>query len=259
MSTLIVAAIFVLILGACLGSFANVVIVRLNEKSSLMGRSRCPSCRKTIRPRHLIPILSWFLLRGKCADCGKRIHWQYPFVEAAVALIALTAFLRHANEAASPQGVWMMLFELSIGFCLVVITAFDLRWQLVPLEFTLGSTVVLGVSSVLLGTTWQSLLFGSMAAGIPLALIVLVSRGRAMGEGDPIVGLLLGTILGFPLAIAGLFLSFILGGSVAASLLIQGKVKRTTHIPFVPFLAAGTLLAMWWQVPLEAYLKYGLF
>jgi leader peptidase (prepilin peptidase) / N-methyltransferase len=255
MLTLILSAIFVLILGAALGSFANVVIVRLQEGSSVMGRSRCPACRKTIRPRHLVPILSWFLLRGKCRDCGKPIHWQYPLVEAAVALIALMAFIRHANDT-SPQAIWIMLFELAVGFCLVVITAFDLRWQLVPLEFTLASTMILGVSSFLLGTSWLSLLFGAMTASLPLALIVLLSRGRAMGEGDPIVGLLMGTILGFPLAIAGLFVAFILGGSVAAALLVQGSVKRTSHIPFVPFLAAGALIAVWWQAPLEAYLKY---
>jgi prepilin signal peptidase PulO-like enzyme (type II secretory pathway) len=151
-----------------------------------------------------------------------------------------------------------MLLELAVGFCLVVITAFDLRWQLVPLEFTLGSTMILAVSNFLLGAKWQSLLFGSMIIGIPLALIVLLSRGKAMGEGDPIVGLLMGTVLGYPLAIAGLFASFILGGSVSAALLIQGRVKRTTRIPFVPFLAAGTLVAIWWQVPLEMFLKYGL-
>ena len=68
--------------GLIFGSLVNVLVFRLRQASSLWGRSKCLSCHKKIRPRHMVPVLSWLILRGKCAFCHAKIHWQYPVVEA---------------------------------------------------------------------------------------------------------------------------------------------------------------------------------
>lgn len=252
---LALTAVFVVFLGAALGSFANVVVVRMKEGTSIRGRSRCPDCRKTIKTKHLVPIVSWFMLRMRCAMCGKAIHWQYPAVETAGAVLALIAFFRFA-AGATPLGGPQFFFELALSFILLVIVAFDLRWQLVPMEFAVASAMVIGAGRILLGYEWLDPVLGAVTVSVVLGLLVMVSRGAWMGEGDPVVGLLMGAALGFPLAVVGLFLAFIIGGAVAAALLLQGAVTRKTPVPFAPFLAAGALVALWWQGPILEFVRY---
>jgi len=247
--------VFMIVLGAILGSFANVLVVRLHEESSILGRSRCPGCRQTIKAAHLVPIVSWFYLRGKCAACGKGIHWQYPVVEASVAILTLVAFLRHATEPL--EAVWPVIgFEILLSIILIVIVTFDLRWQLIPLEFTVVGTMLLAAYKIALGSDFLSLLMGAVAVAAILGAFVLLSRGRLMGEGDPIVGMIVGIVLGFPYAVVGLLLAFISGGAVAAALLLQGSVTRKTAIPFTPFLFVGMLIAIWWAGPLAILFGY---
>ncbi|MBD3251691.1 hypothetical protein GF380_04545, partial [Candidatus Uhrbacteria bacterium] len=141
---LLLGAVLVMTLGAVLGSFANVLIIRMKEGRSINGRSKCTKCMVQLRASELIPIASWFMLRGRCRACGKEIHWQYPAVETAMSILALAAFLRHVQDEAS---FWMIVavigFEIALAFVLVVIAAFDLRWKLIPLEFVLSSAIVL--------------------------------------------------------------------------------------------------------------------
>lgn len=252
---LIISVIIVFLLGAALGSFANVLVVRMKEGSSVGGRSRCPSCRKTIRAKHLIPVVSWVWLKGRCAMCRKPIHWQYPAVEAAMAALAVVAFLRHVDDPSS-AALWAIAFELAVSFCFLVITAFDLRWQLVPLEFTAASAMLAGAGRTLMGDDWLRIILGAVTVAVVLGFFVVASQGALMGEGDPVVGLLVGAALGFPLALAGIVISFVIGGTVAAALLVQGAVTRKTHVPFAPFLAAGTLVTLWYQEPIGSYLQF---
>lgn len=249
-------SIFALILGSALGSFANVVVIRLKEKETLWGRSHCIHCHKNLCTTDLVPIFSWVCLGGRCRMCRKSIHWQYPVVEFVMAILTLIAVLRHAFDG--PMGAWVIGFEVLLSFILVVITAFDLRWKLVPMEFVLGSTILLAAYRILLGFPVLQLVLGALVIGILLGMLVFASRGMMMGEGDPFVGLLMGAVLGFPLSLLGLLIAFIIGGSVAAALLIERVVTRKTEVAFVPFLAAGTLIAFWWSQPLEVLLRYAI-
>jgi prepilin signal peptidase PulO-like enzyme (type II secretory pathway) len=251
----ILTSVFAIVLGAVLGSFANVLVIRMKEGESIGGRSRCVSCRRTLRPSELIPIVSWFALRGKCSSCGKRIHWQYPAVEAVMAILSFIAFSR-APEFFDARAAAIVGFEIALSFVLLVIAAFDLRWQLVPVDFVLWSAVILSGWRIALGVPWVGLVIGAAVISGSLGLIVIGSRGRLMGEGDPYVGLLMGAVLGFPLAVYGVLASFVLGGSIAAALLIERAVTRKTAIPFVPFLAAGTLVALWYREPLLLLSRY---
>lgn len=250
----ILGALFLFSLGAALGSFANVFVIRLHRKETLMGRSHCMHCKKTLQAEDLIPILSWFFLGGRCRYCRKAIHWQYPVVETVMAVFSLIVFLRCFDG--STVDVLRMIFELCVVFTLVVLTVFDLKWKLVPLEILLISALIILPLQLLLGTAWLELAMGVLVGGGSLGAIVLLSRGRMMGEGDPFVGAFMGLILGFPLTMFGIFSAFMIGGAVATALLMQGAVGRKTQVPFVPFLTAGTLVALWWGHVLLPYFGY---
>lgn len=254
---LFLSAIFLILLGASLGSFANMLIVRLKTGESVGGRSHCVSCKKPLKALHLLPVISWCYLRGKCAYCSRSIHWHYPAVEVLMAVFALIAFLRHV-PVASPYQWGVIGFEIALSFCLVVIAVMDLRWKLIPMEFTVVSAMVLAAWRVLLGVPWLELIIGAIVISALLAAIVALSRATMMGEGDPVLGLLMGVVLGFPQALLGLLASFIVGGTAALALLMGGCVDRKTQVPFAPFLAIGTLIALWWGGPLEVIFRYAL-
>jgi leader peptidase (prepilin peptidase) / N-methyltransferase len=253
------AAILAMMIGACVGSFCNVLVVRLHEGTSIGGRSRCVSCRKTIPASQLIPVLSWIQLRARCAFCRASIHWQYPAVEAAGACIGLAAFFL-------TSGPWDLMRLVDAAFILIflsgllVLTATDLRWGTVPVEFAAGLAVFLGVwracSAVASGDT-SLILPTIIAMGVTwavLAGLVAITRGRMMGEGDPSVGFLIGAGVGWPLAPVALVIAFMLGGACAIALLLTGRVSRKDTVPFVPFLAAGAVATLIWQAPLLTFL-----
>ncbi len=246
------------LIGACIGSFCNVLIVRLHEGSAITGRSRCVHCRKSLTSAHLIPIVSWIVLRARCTFCTKPIHWQYPVVETAGAAIGMISVLW-----ASQNGVvhWERAAFIAVFlFVLLVITAFDLRWQLVPMEFVLGSAFFLGAWQVIsAGPGWASaaasVLIGSALTAAPLAAFAWLSNERLMGKGDWAVGLLAGAALGWPGGPLSLAIGFVIGGLVAAMLLLARLVHRKTPVPFVPFLAAGAGVAYFWGEPILRWLS----
>src|SRR5436190_6515356 len=82
-----VGYVFVFVLGACIGSFLNVLIYRLPNEMSLWPSSKCPNCEAKIKPYHNIPIFGWLMLRGKCASCKEPFGWRYPAVELLTALV----------------------------------------------------------------------------------------------------------------------------------------------------------------------------
>ncbi len=256
---LILVSIFAIILGAVLGSFGNVLVIRMKDGESIRGRSHCVTCKRQLRASELIPIASWFMLGGKCSSCGKEIHWQYPVVEAAMSVLTLVAFLRYPLDLNFDlHTLGLIGFEIALGFVILVATVFDLRWKLVPVEFIVTSAIVLAIWRILLGTPWLELVMGAVVVSALLGAIVFLSRGTMMGEGDPFVGLLMGAVLGFPLALLGVLVAFVIGGSVASALLIERAVSRKTEVPFVPFLAAGTMIAFWWSAPLLVIARYAM-
>lgn len=132
------------VVGAMIGSFLNVCIHRMPRDESLVRPpSHCPRCGMTIRWRHNVPILSWLLLRGRCADCGARISARYAVVEALTAGIFAGLWLRHGSTGPL----------VAAGFCLfaaglIVATFIDLEHLIIPDEITLGGAAAGIVLSV---------------------------------------------------------------------------------------------------------------
>ncbi len=242
--------------GLAFGSFANVLIIRLREQTSLLGRSRCVSCHKTLQLHHLIPLISWMGLRGRCAFCHAPISWQYPIVEFLSCLFVLVAAARHPFFTIGTwQSLSFFLFEYFLTMQWLVLAVFDFRWRLVPVEYAIGSALVFGAGSLALGrVSWMMMLVGALVGFSFLAFQAWVSRGRWLGWGDPWLGLLLGVVLGWPLIGVRLYATYVGGGVIALFLLGFGWTRRGARVPFGPFLMGGGVVALWYGSSLLSWL-----
>src|SRR5439155_20877226 len=131
------------VLGAAVGSFLNVVAHRVPLRESLGGRSRCPSCRTTIRAYDNIPVVSWLVLRGRCRHCGEPISPRYPVVELGTAALFVAVV---AVKGAGPAG-WL---GLALGALLVPVALIDLEHRVIPNRLLLHAPVA-GVALVAVG------------------------------------------------------------------------------------------------------------
>lgn len=235
------------LLGTVIGSFLNVVIARLPRAESFVAPgSRCPSCTAPIRWYDNVPLLSFLALRGRCRACGASIAWRYPLVEATTAVFFVLAACtrRSPGELAT---AWTLLAVL------VAVTAIDLEHQIIPDRITLPGIAV-GFVTSFLGTrvSWLDSLLGIFTGG-GILLAVIVLSGGGMGGGDMKLGAMIGAFLGYKLALLALLMAVILGGAVALGLLFTGVRGRKDPIPFGPFLAGASAVAMLWG---EAFLSW---
>jgi leader peptidase (prepilin peptidase)/N-methyltransferase len=239
-----------LLTGAVIGSFLNVVIVRLPQNESLVApRSRCRACGTELHWFDNIPVLSFLALRGRCRACGGAISWRYPIVEAVTAVMfALAAWW--STALADLLVAWLFLAAL------VAIAGIDLERQIIPDRITLPGITV-GFLTSFLGTrvSWLNSLLGILVGGAILFTVIMLSRG-GMGGGDMKLSAMMGAFLGYKLALLALFLAVILGGFVALALLSTGLRRRKDPIPFGPFLAvAGAVAILWGGTILSWYFK----
>lgn len=234
------------VLGLVLGSFANVVIVRVPAGESIVSPpSRCPSCHAAVAPRDNVPVLSWFLLRGRCRSCGARISPQYPLVELATALACAAVYARVGLSWALPA---FLLFT----WTLIVVAVIDVRTRRIPNRLTYPLTpalLVLFVLAALLegapSVALRAVLGGLVAFGFLLVLALINPRGMGMGDVKlaGFIGIGLG-YLGWPYVLLGMFGAFLLGGGVAIALMAARLKGRKDTIPFGPYLAAAALLTL---------------
>ena len=235
-------------LGLIFGSFATVVAYRVPRGSSIVtGRSRCPSCDAQIAWYDNIPLLGYLLLRGRCRNCGERISVRYLWIELATGLSWAFLVWRY--------GVTLEVAVLAAFFwVLVVLTAIDLEHKLLPNKIVYPAFVASWIALPLVAVVNDDLgdlkgaAFGALIFGGFLFTVAFIAPA-GMGGGDVKLAFVLGTYLGFTggigVTLVGMFLSFLLGGVIGIALLTRGG-DRKTQIPFGPFLAAGTVLAILW-------------
>lgn len=236
---LIVYSILFLIIGLSIGSFLNVLVLRIDKLSTVWrGRSECPHCKHELSWYDLIPIFSFATLLGKCRYCKKPISWQYPAMEFGVGLLFVLLFLK--------LGLGLSLvYYLTIFSILTVVFVHDLKTQMVPEDFVWLALILSFAGGWYFGnfTFWNMILGGLIAGGL-FALLVIVSKETWMGAGDIKIGLILGFLLGYPVAIFGLFTSFVLGAVVGLAYMKLGKKTIKDPLPFAPFLIVAILIGM---------------
>lgn len=242
----VIKIVYVGILGLIAGSFLTVVVHRLPSGGSIVApRSFCPTCHAPIRPIDNVPVLSYLLRRGRCRNCQTRIPPRYLALE----LVTGALFAAVAARVASP---WEIPAYCVLAASLVALSAIDLMYMRLPSKiiYTTGAigAVLLVVASAGThewGALLRALIAGAASFGVVLVIHLVVPRG--MGFGDVrLAGLCGGFLgwLGYRFDVTGIWLGFIVGGSFALALVAVGKASRGSHMPFGPFLAFGTMVAV---------------
>ncbi|MFD2411777.1 prepilin peptidase [Paenibacillus rhizoplanae] len=242
-------AIYITLLGLTLGSFLNVVGLRIPAGESLLHPpSKCPKCRARLKTMDLIPVLSYLLARGKCRHCGTRVSPVYPFGEAITGVLFLVMYLKFGLTFEGVTG--MLLVCLSVA-----ITVSDIRYMLIPDKVLLffAPLFLLLVPFMANAPLWHHLL-GALSGGGVLFLLALFG---GMGIGDVKLFALLGWVIGWPNVILAFLIACSLGAAVGGILRLSGTIQRRQPVPFGPFLALGTLLSfLFGPNIISAYLSF---
>lgn len=238
------------LLGLAVGSFLNLIILRLPQEESILGRSHCPKCKKQITSYDLIPVLSYIFLSGRCRSCKERISLQYPLVELATAI--LFAFLYYYIGL----NYLLILYLLAIS-ALIVLFVYDLKFREVPELFAW----IFLILAIIIGF-WQSnfdaanFLLGGLIGGGILGILVGISEERLMGAGDIKIGLAFGFLLSYPKALLFLLLAFVIGAVIGVILVLFSGKKLKSQIAFAPFLIiAGVITLVWGEAIIQSYLQ----
>ncbi|KPJ73630.1 hypothetical protein AMJ48_00120 [Parcubacteria bacterium DG_74_1] len=261
MATLICFSIF--LFGLAVGSFLNCVIYRLEtDQSFLRGRSLCPYCRHILSWQDLIPLLSFFILRGKCRYCQKSISFQYPLVEMATGLLFLLIFnffipLDMKLSNGTIFNFLDLIYYWIISCFLIIIFVYDLKHYIIPDKVVSPAIVITFLYNIFysLFVVHNSkfliqFLFSAFGAAAFFLLFILISRGAWMGGGDVKLVFLMGLVLGWPNIFVALFLTFLIGAIIGVDLILLGKKTLKSEIPLGPFLVFGTFIALFWGGPL---------
>jgi prepilin signal peptidase PulO-like enzyme (type II secretory pathway) len=247
----IAISVFVAVVGLLVGSFLNVVILRLHAgKQFAKGRSACPHCKHVLGAGELVPLVSWLVQRGRCRHCHKPISRQYPVVEALTAALFTLAYLTHPPDSLANLVVLILWLYVIASF--IVLAVYDLRWYLLPDKVLLPAIVPAAAILLVEAIAAQSPavayrpLLAALFAGGGFYSLAAVSRGRWMGGGDIKLVFVIGLLLGIQKSAVALSLAFISAAVVGVVLILRQRKQRTDSIPFGPFLIAGTLAAYLW-------------
>lgn len=246
---------FLFCFGTIIGSFMNVVIYRtLKKESWVKGRSKCENCQKQIRWYDNVPLLSYFLLGGKCRFCKTTISISHPVVEFLTASLFVwwywggSLFFR-ITEA--PLQYIQPIFWLLVGLILLIIFFVDLVHFIIPDEtlvvltsLTVIYRLVLVSTKVMQPADLVNSLLGALALTLFFFSLWFFTKGKGMGFGDVKFVFPLGLLMGWPNMLVGIFLAFIFGSVVGVWLLVTGKKKIRQPIPFGPFLILGSIVAL---------------
>jgi leader peptidase (prepilin peptidase)/N-methyltransferase len=250
-------------IGACIGSFLNVVIYRVPAGLSILyPPSRCPHCLRKLAPRDNIPIIGWFLIRGKCRYCHTPVSWRYPAIE------ALTAFLFWCVVAyfGTSQPIIILGFYAAFLSWLLALSMIDIDTQTLPNSLT-QSGLIMGLiyqgslafissgngdrTNFAGNQLAENLINGIIGAVVAIWLLELIRVGgriwlqkEAMGGGDPKLAAMLGMWLGWQNILLTVLVASAIGtviGAIAFATKILGKQQP---VPFGPFLAVGGALSL---------------
>src|SRR5919106_4698532 len=216
------------------------------DESILTGRSRCPNCGRVISPIENIPVVSYILQRGRCKGCGVGIPLRYPLIEITTGLLFALAAWKFGLS------IEAFLFA-ALFWVLVVLTQIDLEYRLLPNRIVypafVGGWIGLAIAA-LVDDAPDRLVDAAIGAAIfgGFFFVVAFIYPAGMGGGDVKLGFVLGTFLGYfdgvAVVLVGMFLAFLIGSLVGVGGVVFTKRGRKAMVPFGPFLALGTVLAV---------------
>jgi leader peptidase (prepilin peptidase) / N-methyltransferase len=238
-----------LLLGACVGSFLNVCLIRWKSGGSIISpASSCPRCKKAIYWYDNIPVISFFVLRGKCRFCSKSISWQYPLVEALTSFLFLLCAFRFQEKTE------LLVTSFVFASFLVLMTVSDLKWRLLPHSFNnlfiLAGLFFSAVLSPATASFSMAIVGGFVVMGSFLfGLNLFFPEGFGGGDIKMVAGLAiwLGVFKTFCVLIFACFVA-----SMAYWFLMRiKKINDGWKIPFGPYLALGAFLVWFWPESID--------
>jgi len=239
------------VLGAVVGSFLNVVILRLPKDgaSIVFPASHCPQCQQPLTWYENIPLLSYLVLRGCCRTCKCPISWQYPLVEATMAVLSALVYYRFGLSFA-------LLYYFVFCAALLVIIFIDIHHQIIPDSISLPG-IVLGFAGSFANpmVTWQQSGLGVLMGGGLLYAVAFgyyaVTKREGMGGGDIKLLAMIGAFLGWQSLLYVVFVSSLTGSLVGVAAMCKQKKGGQTRIPFGPFLAVAALSYLFLQQQIQ--------
>ncbi len=263
------------ITGTVLGSLAKALADRSLKNKSFWGRSYCPKCKHKLAWYDLFPIASYIFLKGRCRYCHKKIGTQYLLVEVIMGLLIAYLF----NQSFFNFDLVFKTFFITI---LAILFLTDLKKMLIPDRIVkpailIGAVSLFAVTIYKIGYLYYYLsltpvgqkllppyseyfyrhafltaqpLIGSILMGFAIGgffwSLIIITRGKGMGGGDVKLGAFIGIMLGFPMAMLAIILSFLIGAIFSIGLLVAGRKHFGQVIPFGPFLVLGSLITLFW-------------
>lgn len=230
---------FLLVLtGACIGSFLNVVIYRLPKGEFLAkARSACPACGKELQWFDLIPVVSYIRLRGRCRYCNAKISSRYPIVEAVCAVLAVLCFARFGLDL-------FVLISFGVSAILLAVALIDHDTMEIP------DSLVIAIIPFAVFSVWgwpevslTQRFIGFFTISAPMFLLTLIIH-EAFGGGDIKLMAVCGFLLGWKNTLFAFFIALLLGGGYAIYLLASGKSRKGEHLAFGPYLCVGIVSAI---------------
>jgi len=241
---------FTFVFGTIVGSFLNVLILRLNTSKPIAnGRSQCFKCGKTLSWHELIPIFSFLMQGGRCRGCSTRISWQYISIEILTGLIFTAIYYQFGLS-------YMALAYAFIASLLIAISVYDIRHTIIPDQLVylfIISSLVLNLFVYSSFSVGKLLTYDFLAGPLFFAFFAslwVISQGRWMGFGDAKLVLGIGWFLGLTQGFIALLIAFWSGAIVGIVLLLlkKGSFTMKYEIPFAPFLIVGTALAFFFNI-----------
>ncbi|MBH0230025.1 prepilin peptidase [Halobacillus yeomjeoni] len=227
---------YIFLIGLIMGSFYNVVGLRLPKKISFTSsRSQCPNCSTPLNARDLIPLFSYLLSKGKCRHCQTTISISYPLVELLTGGLFLFSYWMYG---------WTPAF---LGACLlsslaVMVTVSDLNYMLIPNKLLIFFAIIFIIyRSITPLDPWYASVIGALAAYALVACIIIVSKG-GMGAGDMKLLAVLGILLGTKHIFLTFFFATLLGTVISLLLIMLKVIGRKDPFPFGPSIMIAALL-----------------
>ncbi len=245
MLDIVLFSVFFGLYGIVIGSFVNVVILRIPIKESVtLTRSHCMTCGHVLSWYELIPLFSYLFLGGKCRHCKTHISAQYPIVEALNGIIYVVLYL------ACGINVKCILYCLCAS-ALLALSVIDWRTKEIPVGFNIF-ILLLGLIRLVTDIgNWSQYVIGLFAVSGFLFLLHLITKGRGIGGGDIKLMAATGLLLGWQLNIIAFLLGCIIGSVIHLSIMAIKKAGR--ELAFGPYLSAGVFVAMIWGEQLVSW------
>lgn len=234
--------ILIIIAGLVWGSFLGAIVWRADDiKTIFKSRSKCDHCDTELNWFDLIPLISFGILRGKCRKCHKNISFLYPLIEIITAIVFVLIYLK-----------WGVSYEALLSALILSTAIITLGYDAIHMQI-IDSVVWLGILLTIVldilvsaGQYWEALrTFGYGALiGIGLPIILVVpSKAKWMGEGDILLGLLVGLFVGFPNVLVALIMALFLGSFYGIAQILLKRKTIKDPVAFGPFMVLGAMVA----------------